>query len=81
MMMPETIEFSTESERSGAWAIGCPVVFAHRTFQPLDCACRHPSTRACSAVLPVTSTSTPVTSRVLALSIGGTPRSAPSSCA
>ena len=63
------------------FATGRRVVCDQSIFQPLDCACRQPSRRASYAGLPATSTSIPVTSSVLALSIGGTPRSPPSSCA
>jgi hypothetical protein len=65
----------------GACEIGRPVVRAHNIRQPWAWARRQPSTRARSALSAATSTWTPSTSKLLVLSIGGMPRSAPSSWA
>ena len=81
MTISETIELSTDSERRGACAGGRPVVRAHSIFQPSAWARRQPSTRASLGILGATSTSIPVTSKLLVLSIGAMPRSAPSSWA
>ncbi len=80
-MIPEMIPLSTDSGRSGAWPGGRWWVRAQSIRQPNIWARRQPSIRAAWPLAALTSTVTPWTSKLLAESTGGMPRSSPSSWA